>query len=240
MNCAEAMEGKAEMEKKKNKIVKWILLVSVLFSLFICIVLWSDRKYSLVSLMIVLLALIPNCYSFEKRQANTRKMVLIAVMVALSVVGRGIFVLVPFFKPVTAIVVITAIYFGAEAGFLTGALSAVISNFFFGQGPWTPFQMFTWGMIGFVAGIPFMQKFLKKKIPLVFYGIVSGFLFSLIMDIWTVVFMDGGFVWKRYGALLISGLPVSLIYAVSNVLFLLILQKPIGEKLERIRIKYGI
>ncbi len=232
------MEGKSEMEK--NKILKWIVLAGVLFSLFIGVILWNNRKYSLISLIIVLLALIPNCYSFERHQANIRKMVLIAVMVALSVAGRGIFVLLPFFKPVTAIVVITAVYFGAEAGFLTGALSAVISNFFFGQGPWTPFQMFTWGVIGFIAGIPFMQKLLKKKIPLVIYGVAAGFLFSMIMDIWTVVFMDGGFVWKRYCALLISSLPISLIYAASNVVFLLVLQKPVGEKLERIRIKYGI
>ena len=70
-------------------------------------------------------------------------------MVALSVTGRFI----PFFKPVTALTVLTAVYLGGEAGFLCGALSAVISNFWFGQGPWTPFQMLAWGMIGLFAGL---------------------------------------------------------------------------------------
>lgn len=59
----------------------------------------------------------------------------------------------PNFKPCSAIIIITAVAFGPEAGFLTGALTAFVSNFIFGQGPWTPWQMFTWGLVGFLAGI---------------------------------------------------------------------------------------
>lgn len=76
-------------------------------------------------------------------------------MAAIAVVGRTVFEIIPLpnFKPCSAIIIITAVAFGPEAGFLTGALTAFVSNFIFGQGPWTPWQMFTWGLVGFLAGI---------------------------------------------------------------------------------------
>ena len=98
---------------------------------------------------------------FEKRTVGSRRMVIAAVMTALSVLGRVIFAPIPGFKPITAIVVITAIWIGGETGFLVGSLSALISNFFSGQGPWTPFQMFAWGMIGLMAG--FLSGPLRKN-----------------------------------------------------------------------------
>ena len=166
-------------------------------------------------------------------------MMIIAVMVSLAVVGRIIFTPLPGFKPVTAIVVITAMYFGGEAGFLTGALSAVISDFYFGQGPWTPFQMFVWGLIGFIAGV-ISNPLKRSRILLAVYGIVSGVLFSLLMDVWTVLWWDGSFTLTRYLAAMVSAARFTVVYAVSNVIFLLLLQKPIGKKLERIKDKYGM
>ena len=89
------------------------------------------------------------------RKPQARDMVPIAVMAALGVVGRTVFAIVPLpnFKPVSAIVIMTGVVFGPESGFLTGALTGFVSNFIFGQGPWTPWQMFSWGMIGFIAGL---------------------------------------------------------------------------------------
>ena len=160
-------------------------------------------------------------------------------MTALSVVGRVIFAPLPGFKPVTAFVIITAIYFGGDAGFITGALTAVISNFSFGQGPWTPFQMFAWGMLGLIGGR--LSKWLRKsRIMLLLYGAVSGVIFSLLMDIWTVLWADGFFNHPRYAAAVVSSLPFMAIYAASNVVFLLVLERPIGKILDRIRTKYGI
>ena len=84
---------------------------------------------------------------FEDRKPQAREVLLIAVMAAIAVVGRMAFFMLPQFKPVTAIVIITGISLGAEAGFLTGAVAGFVSNFFFGQGPWTPWQMFAFGII---------------------------------------------------------------------------------------------
>ncbi|MDF2567169.1 MAG: transporter component [Oscillospiraceae bacterium] len=201
--------------------------------------LFEGRRFVFISLVIAVLSCVPFFLSFEKKQGNTKKMVVIAVMIALSVAGRFLFYPIPFFKPVTAIVVITALYMGAEAGFLTGSLSAIISDIYFGQGPWTPFQMFIWGFLGFFAGL-LAQKLIKSRFWLCAYGVLAGVLFSLFMDIWTVLWKDGGFSTGAYAQVMISAVPVIIIYAVSNVIFLFILAKPIGEKLLRVKIKYGL
>ena len=167
-------------------------------------------------------------------------MVLLSVMTAISVVGRFIFGPIPFFKPVTAIVVLTGIYMGPESGFLVGSLSAVVSNIFFGQGPWTPFQMFSWGVIGLVAGIPGLRAILRHRVPLVIYGIFAGMAYSGIMDIWTVFSLEGGWNWSRYLVALGTAVPVTITYCVSNVVFLMLTIKPIGEKMNRIQVKHGI
>lgn len=200
---------------------------------------FQDKQYAFITIAITLLSIVPFFVSFERKQHTATKLVLIAVMVALSVVGRMLFFYVPGFKPVTAMVIITAIYFGGEAGFMTGALTALISNFFFGQGPWTPFQMFTWGLIGFAAGI-FSEKLKNSKILLCIYGVLSGVVYSLLLDMWQVLWLDSGFNISRYLAMVVSSAGFTLLYAVSNVIFLFLLTKPIGSKIERVKEKYGI
>ena len=201
--------------------------------------LFKEKQYAWISLCVTVLSCIPFFLHFEHSENDVRKLILIAVMVAISVIGRFIFAPIPGFKPVTAMVVITAMYFGREAGFMTGAFSAVISNFYFGQGPWTPFQMFSWGIVGFLAGV-IADPLKKSKIVLVVYAIVSGVLYSLLMDVWTVLWADGYFNLSRYAAAVISAAQFTIIYAVSNVIFLLVFSKPIGKILERIKEKYRL
>lgn len=196
------------------------------------------RYYALASMLITIMALILFSCGFERRKTGNRRLILIAVMTALSVVGRFVFAAIPGFKPITAVVVITAIYIGSEAGFLTGALSAVISNFYFGQGPWTPFQMLSWGLIGFFAGL-MSRPIRKSRWLLTAYGILSGAAYSFIMDVWTVLWYNGSFNPALYAASVARALPYTIMYAISNVIFLNALAKPFGEKLERIKIKYG-
>lgn len=201
--------------------------------------LFKEKQYAWISLCVTVLSCVPFFLHFEHSENDVRKLILIAVMVAISVIGRFIFAPIPGFKPVTAMVVITAMYFGGEAGFMTGALSAVISNFYFGQGPWTPFQMFSWGIVGFFAGV-IADPLKKSKIVLVVYAVVSGVLYSLLMDVWTVLWADGYFNISRYAAAVISAAQFTIIYAVSNVIFLLVFSKPIGKILERIKEKYRL
>ena len=162
-------------------------------------------------------------------------MVLVSVLTALSVAGRFI----PLLKPVAAMTILSGVYLGGEAGFLVGALSAVISNFYFGQGPWTPFQMFAWGLIGLIAGY-LSRPMQKSRGLLLLYGLIAGIAYSFIMDIWTVLWADGYFNLSRYAAAVISAAQFTIIYAVSNVIFLLVFSKPIGKILERIKEKYRL
>lgn len=201
--------------------------------------LFSEKSYSVVSVMLAILACIPFFISFESKKNATRKLVLIAVMIALSVAGRFIFAPIPFFKPITAMVIISAVYLGKDAGFLVGAMTAVISNIYFGQGPWTPFQMFGWGITGFFAGV-LSNQILRSKIIMIIYAIISGFTYSFILDFWTTVWTDGTFNISRFIAITATSLPVTLVYAVSNIIFLLLLFKPIGKKIIRVKVKYGL
>ena len=186
-----------------------------------------------------MLSCLPFFLHFERSANDVKRLILIAVMVALSVAGRMLFAPLQHFKPVTALVIITAMYFGSEAGFLTGALSAVLSNFYFGQGPWTPFQMFSWGMIGFFSGLlaPLLRR---SRIALCIWGGIGGVLYSFLMDIWTVLWADGYFNLPRYFAAIASAVPVTAVYVVSNILFLLVLAKPIGKLLARMKTKYAL
>jgi energy-coupling factor transport system substrate-specific component len=109
----------------------------------------------LLGLIFLAACSVPFLLVFDHKKPRPREMIPMAVMAAIGVVGRTVFQIIPLpnFKPVSAIVIITAVAFGPEAGFMTGALTGFVSNFIFGQGPWTPWQMFCWGMIGFIAGL---------------------------------------------------------------------------------------
>lgn len=223
-----------------KKVIKYLCVFLVAPLIVLCGVFFlGDRKYAFVSLALSVVACIPFFVSFEKGKNDARRIVIIAVMTALSVAGRFVFAPIPFFKPVTAIVIITAIYLGAEAGFITGAFSAVVSNFYFGQGPWTPFQMFAWGLIGFLAGL-LAKSLLESKVLLIIFGALSGVVFSFIMDVWTTLWADGTFNIARFIASITTAAPFTVVYMVSNVIFLLLLTKPIGRKLQRLKTKYGI
>lgn len=227
------------MSSYKNKITAIILMLVIPVAIFIGAVAFREKYYAYISVLIALLSCIPLFYAFERRENSSRELAVLAVLIALSSLGRFIFAPLPGFKPITAITVIVAVWLGKEAGFVVGSLSAIISNFYFGQGPWTPFQMFAWGFLGFLAGI-LSNPLKRNKIILSLYGLLAGVSYSLIMDVWTTLWSDGAFNTGRYLTTVITALPVTAEYAVSNVIFLLLLSKPIGEKLERLKKKYGM
>lgn len=214
-----------------------ILLPYVFIPLLVLVFSIYSDHYALSMLLVAILALLLFLCGFERRKTGSRRLILVGAMTAISVVGRFIFAVIPAFKPVTAVTVITAVYLGGEAGFLTGALSALISNFYFGQGPWTPFQMLAWGLIGLFAGL--LSKPLRKsRLLLSLYGVFAGVGYSFLMDIWNVLWYAGSFNLSAYKAALATALPFTIAYAVSNVVFLNLVARPFGEKLARVRTKY--
>ena len=224
----------------KNDTLKRVLKIFIPFVAIPVLVIlgalvFDEKRYLLVSVGVAVLAVLLFLASFEKRLVGSRRMVIISIMTALCIVGRFI----PFFKPVTALVIITAMYLGGESAFLVGALAAVLSNFYFGQGPWTPFQMLAWGMIGLIAG--YLAEPLKNhRWFLLLFSVLSGIAFSFIMDVWTVLWFDGTFNVEMYLTCIVAAIPHTIMYSLSNFIFIWFLAKPFGEKLERIQIKYGI
>lgn len=223
----------------KKRMGLCLCLVFIPLTVLAGALLLEQNRYDIVMLLVAVLSIVPFFLRFEHKRQNVRELVLVAVMTALSVAGRFLFAPVPGFKPVTAIVIITGLYLGWEAGYLCGSLTALVSNLYFGQGPWTPFQMAIWGLIGLFAAL-LAKQLCASRILLCIYGVFSGVAYSAFMDVWSTLWYDGYLNIARYLALLITALPFMAVYAVSNVLFLLMLTGPIGRKLTRIKTKYGL
>ena len=221
------------------------LLVSVPLILWTGIRYFDDRRYYFISLCILGCALAASAIDFEGRRPRARELVLIAVMTGTAVLSRSALYMVPQFKPMTAMVIIAGISMGSRYGFATGALAAFISNFFFGQGPWTPWQMFAYGIIGFTAGL--LPETLKKcgskaaVLLLSLFGFLATLVFyGGIMNPASILMTQAD---ASFGVLLASylpGLPFDLMHGVSTAVFLLLLAKPIRKKVERIQQKYGL
>ncbi len=194
---------------------------------------FPSRAASLVFTVAVCTLLVIGAAAFEGSKMPIVKISLISAMTALSVCGRVIFYPVAFFKPVSAIVIICGVCLGPVAGMICGGMSALVSGVFFGYGIWLPFQIFAWGLIGLLAGC--LRRPMKKSMTLLcIFGAVSGVIFSAVMDIFTVLNFGEGFSAEMYLAAIISALPITAVYAVSNVIFLLALARPIEKKLARV------
>lgn len=238
----------SEKLSKKNILGKRTLISGVIIFLLIPITIFfgiaflEDRKYYFISVLIIIYTMIPFALIFEDREPQARELVLIAVLTAIAVAGRGAFFMIPQFKPVVAIVIITGISLGPESGFLVGAMSGFVSNFFFGQGPWTPWQMFCFGIIGFLAGVLYQKQIIKKtKLSLCVYGgLATFFIYGGIIDIGSLLTFNSHFSWKALLATYVSGFWFNMIHAVATVFFLYILSQPMLEKINRIKIKYGL
>lgn len=223
---------------KKVKTGLWWVLAAALLT-GVGALLLKGRHTPLIVLGVAVAAMLPFFILYEKQHRPVIRLVLVGVMTALTVAGRLMFAALPGFKPVTALTVLTALYLGPEAGFMTGALSALLSNFFFGQGPWTPFQMLAWGLIGWGAGL--LAGPLKgRRVGLAIYGAAAGIVYSLVLDLWTAVWLDGAFLPARYLAALAASAPFTALYAVSNVIFLLALHRPVGRIFTRLQTKYDL
>lgn len=110
----------------------------------------GTRKHLLIILAVLVECLAAFFISFEKKKPSAKDIAVLGVLSAAAVAGRELFFMFPQFKPVAAIVIISGTALGAQAGFLVGAVSMLVSNMLFGQGMWTPWQMFAMGLLGFL------------------------------------------------------------------------------------------
>lgn len=238
-------EAKRKFSKETERKLLAGALIAALTLSFIAVgaLQWGDRRHYIISLSVILSALFFFFLIFEKRRPNAKKAVLIAVMTAAAVAGRAAFFMLPQFKPVAAVVIITGAALGCEAGFITGALSMLISNMFFGQGPWTPWQMFAMGIIGFIAGLVFTKEIKTKAQTVlfcVFGALLTFFIYGFTVDTASFLISGAEFSFGGLLAVLAAGAVFNFIHAVSTFVFLIMLAKPLLNKFKRIKLKYGL
>ena len=226
--------------KKSNIATLLIFLLAIPATLFLGSKM-PGRWYYLTSTLIIVELLIPFFLAFEGRKPQARELVVLAVMCALAVAAR-VAIPIPNFKAIYGIIMIAGIAFGPEAGFLVGAVAALSSNFFLSQGPYTPWQMMAYGAGGMLAGFLFQKGRLPRKPVLM--GI-TGFLGVLLfvgplLDTCTVFMAPITLSLKSVAAIYVSGFSVNVSQGISTFLVLFLLGKPLLEKLDRIKVKYGM
>ena len=226
---------------KKSNLATLLIFLLVIPATLILGSRMSGRSYYLTSTMIIVELLIPFFLTFEGRRPQAREVVVIAVMCALAVAAR-VAIPIPNFKAIYAIVMIAGIAFGPESGFLVGAVAALASNFFLSQGPYTPWQMMGYGAGGMLAGFLFQQGRFPRK-PL-FMGVV-GFLIVLLLvgpllDTCTVFLAPISMNLSSILAIYISGFTVNISQGISTFAVMFLLGSPMLEKLDRIKVKYGM
>ncbi|AKT47625.1 hypothetical protein ADJ67_01615 [Eubacterium sulci ATCC 35585] len=270
----------------------------------------SKRLYMPLSLLILVMIMAPFFMIFERRKPRAREVVLIAMMSALTVASHTFFHIAFPVQIGTAMVIISGISLGPEAGFLIGAMSRFVCNFYMGQGAWTPWQMFCWGLLGFLAGLAFNREISKQNsignfkkmmapvLCVIFSELVAYisflvwpgndktffgwrvYLFGIIGLLLAVIFQKGklkadnitmavftfvvtfviyggimnfaamclsmnepgslGIGVKALKALYVSGVGYDFYHALTAAICVFVIGTPMVNKLERIKIKYGI
>ena len=233
------------MTGKLNVRTKITLLLSLLL---IPMTIWAGlrfgggRKYMLISFAVIFETMLPFFLIFEGRKPQARELVILSVLSALAIGGRAVFFALPGFKPVASMVILTGVAFGAEAGFMVGAMTMFCSNVLFGQGPWTPWQMFAMGIMGLLSGVLFRKGLLhRERLSLsAFGGLMTFLIYGGIMNPASVLMYQPNPDWQMILTAYITGVPADAVHAMATAMFLWFLSEPMLEKLDRVKVKYGL
>ena len=215
----------------------------VLVTLPVIMVLWAWLKLpnaALVTSACACAALVPFFVGFEKSRRRARDLMPVVVLTALAVAGRLVFAPVPAVKPIIAIVVVGGLCFEREDGFLIGALSMLVSNVFFGQGPWTPWQMFSMGLAGYLAGVMGSHGWLRRRWSVAAFGASMALLCGFILDTWSIVGFVSNINAASVFATYAAGIVNNVASAVGTVMFLVPIAQSWPRMFGRIKERYQI
>lgn len=221
---------------------RYLMAVSILIVIMLVasIVLFQYKAYLLLSFVIIGCIMLPMFARFEMREIGGREIVMLAMLAAIAAVGRVPFAGLPSVQPTTFVIIMVGLVFGAESGFLVGAVAAIVSNVFLGQGPWTPWQMYAWGMVGMTAGLLRNTWWMRKLWGKCVFGFVWGYLFGWFMNMWIIVGNIESFSWEFLAGVYVASIYFDLAHALSNVFFLLVFAVSWMRILERFKKKYGL
>lgn len=234
-----------------------LVLVLVPVSLAVCAV--ADLSVAGGLTMVVAIgAILLMLASYEASRPALRQIMPTVTLGALAAAGRILFAPLPEIKPVSAIAIVAGATLGRRSGFMVGAIAALVSNFFFGQGAWTPWQMYGWGMVGYLSGVlaqaglfgPVGQErdsfrgrrshATLHRVALVAWGFVSALFYGLILNGWYVIGFVHPLTWPAVLAAYAAGFWLDCMHGAATVGFLLLIWKPWGRAISRVVAKYDL
>lgn len=220
-----------------------ILAVPAIMLLLFAMGLQQSALALLASVGTVLVLFFAN---YEHSRPALRQIMPTLVLAALAAAGRILFAPVPDFKPVSAIAFIAGATLGCRAGFLVGALAALTSNFFFGQGMWTPWQMYAWGLVGYLGGVMARTgAFVRpdgspRRFALAAAGLFSGFLYGAVINAYDVLAFVKPLTWEGAALRVAASLPFDAMHGVATAVFLLVLYVPWTRRIDRVVHKFDL
>lgn len=202
--------------------------------------LWFQGPWALLSLVVVVAALVLLLAGWETSTPALRQILPAVSLAAIGTVGRILFAAIPDVKPLSAIVILTGVSLGSRSGFLCGALAALVSNLFFGQGSWTPWQMYAWGLMGYIAGACAKRGWLATRSQAAVFGFVAAIGFGLLMDCYTLVGFVRPLSWGGVVATFSASLVFDLVHGVATAAFLWLLWDSWRRILARFKQRYDL
>ncbi len=197
--------------------------------------------WPLASLAVLGLGLALGALWYEHSSPNARILALVATLAALAALGRIAFAPLPNVKPTTDIVLLSGYVLGGAPGFMVGAVAALASNLFFGQGPWTPWQMAGWGLVGLLgAALARVSGRRLGRIPLAVACLVAGFLYGAVMNLYLWVTFSGTHSRSELLAYAATSLPFDVAHAVGNLVFCLAFGPVLVRALQRCRARLQV
>lgn len=228
------------MSRFKTK-VGYLIAIGVMVLCLVWITYFNgDKHYIIISMLCLVASMLPFYWHFETRQTEAREIVFIAVLATMAALGRVAMAPFPDVKPTSFIVIMTALTLGKEAGFIVGSTAAIVSNLFLGQGPWTPWQMFCWGMMGVTAGMMRKFKWAHNRYVLAAIGLVYGFLFGWVMDLWYALVYVQPLNLKTFIAAYVASFYFDLVHGITTGVLLFFFYKSWYRIINRFKFKYGL
>lgn len=217
-----------------------ILFLLIIFLLFLLLISQPQADYFWLSLFILVIICLPIFYEFHQRQLSSRELVMIALLGAMSAIARIPFAPLPSVQPSSFMIMAAAIVLGPYNGFVIGAMTALVSNIFLGQGPWTIWQVVAWGMMGFFTGLMRNSIFMQNKHLCALTGFIFGILFGWFMNLWVILSLQVTFSWEVILLYYTSSILFDLAHGVSNLIFLYLFSDSFIDILQRFKLKYGL
>ena len=228
------------MRQKANLLFLAFIIIALVFAVVWQVFFSNSASYYLAAAIILVLSLLPFFITYERSAPSAREIALVSSLIALAVISRAVFYLVPQFKPIGAVVIVSAVCLGPQRGYIIGALSAFVSNFIFGQGIWTPFQMVALGLVGFAAGLIFKKIKINKWLLSIVGFILTFALYGIITDLSSVLTMLSDYTFSGVVAIYAAGVPFSAVFGAATAVFLFLFGQGFIKKINRVIIKYGV